>query len=200
MTFSDSTLEMYPLDHYHVSLAAVAQTKFEDDSAEALATDVVVWGDVSGWVISTDQTDDPSTALREVVKGSQGGYNLASVKAQRAGSTITMVFVILGSMVLLAVIAVLVVRAVAKHQRYIDVSLAGWFAALLFANFPLRVNMPGAPPIGVWIDYIVLLWVVVIFMTSLAVFVAAWLRYGDPAINYAEPKTEDTPDSTTVLQ
>ena len=60
--------------------------------------------------------------------------------------------------------------------------------------------MPGGPPIGVWIDYIVLLWVVVIFMTSLAVFVAAWLRYGDPAINYAEPKTEDTPDSTTVLQ
>ena len=55
--------------------------------------------------------------------------------------------------------------------------MASWFAALLFARVPLRTNMPGAPPIGVWIDFLVFLWVLIMLMISLAVFVGSWLVF-----------------------
>lgn len=43
----------------------------------------------------------------------------------------------------------------------------------------MRVNLPGAPPIGAWIDAIVFYWVELAVLASMAAFVIAWFRYRD---------------------
>jgi hypothetical protein len=52
--------------------------------------------------------------------------------------------------------------------------------AMLFATIPLRTFLPGSPPIGSWIDYTVVLWVVVGLIVGLAIYVAAWARWSHP--------------------
>ena len=51
---------------------------------------------------------------------------------------------------------------------------------MLFATIPLRTFLPGSPPIGSWIDFTVVLWVVVGLIVGLAIYVAAWARWGHP--------------------
>jgi hypothetical protein len=58
--------------------------------------------------------------------------------------------------------------------------MAGWFAALLFALVPLRTNMPGAPPIGAWLDVAIFYWVELALLIAMAVFIGSWLRYRKP--------------------
>lgn len=44
--------------------------------------------------------------------------------------------------------------------------------------------MPDAPPIGVWLDFLVFLWVLLLLVVALAGIISGWLRHGarpDPA-------------------
>ncbi|MDQ1250918.1 MAG: hypothetical protein QG597_5298 [Actinomycetota bacterium] len=107
-------------------------------------------------------------------------YSIAVVKLARNGSTMTIVVLWLTAMVVLTGLALVVARAVATRRRRIEATMASWFAALLFAMVPLRTNLPGAPPIGVWIDFLVFLWVILGLMVALAVFIGSWLRYSRP--------------------
>jgi hypothetical protein len=51
-------------------------------------------------------------------------------------------------------------------------------AAMLFATIPLRTFLPGSPPIGSWVDYLVVLWVVAGLVLGMVTYVLAWLRWG----------------------
>jgi hypothetical protein len=52
---------------------------------------------------------------------------------------------------------------------------------MLFALIPLRNCLPGAPPLGPWIDVLVFFWDEVGIMLALLVFIATWLRDGRPS-------------------
>lgn len=52
-----------------------------------------------------------------------------------------------------------------------------WMAAMLFATVPLRGFLPGSPPVGSWVDYLVVLWVIAGLIASLVIYVIAWLRW-----------------------
>jgi hypothetical protein len=55
---------------------------------------------------------------------------------------------------------------------------------MLFATVPLRTFLPGSQPIGSWIDYLVVLWVVAGLICGMVIYVSAWWRWGaraDPA-------------------
>jgi Domain of unknown function (DUF4436) len=49
---------------------------------------------------------------------------------------------------------------------------------MLFATVPLRTFLPGSPPIGSWIDFTIVLWVIVALVTGLGLYVTAWSREG----------------------
>lgn len=188
---SRSTFERYPLDRYDDDIYAYV-TATTDSGPVALPTAIVVWGKFPGWRVvpstSVDPDDPPTPDSGAAVDPSQWEYALASVVVARNGSTMTFVVLILVSMVGLSVLAMWMARWVARRKRRIEATFAGWFAALLFAMFPLRMNMPGAPPIGVWIDFIVFLWVLVVLMAALGIFIVSWLRYSP-----TPPKKADSP-------
>lgn len=76
----------------------------------------------------------------------------------------------------LGTIALLVVWWVVSGRRKAEWGMGTWFAALIFALVSIRLNLPGAPPIGSWIDVVAFFPVQFALMLSLAICVSAWLR------------------------
>lgn len=95
---------------------------------------------------------------------------------KRAGGTLAFVVVVLILMAVLAIAALSVSIRVYRKPGTIEATMASWQAALLFALIPLRNFLPGAPPIGAWIDMLVFYWVILALMLSMALFTYTWLR------------------------
>ncbi len=158
----DGAYQDYPFDVFRSTLVATASVP----GKEAESAQLEVLGDVPSWLIRAGEVRSwPAT----------GGTSV-NVELLRSWSTKTFVFLLLAAMIVLAVLAMLVAVASASRRREAPVQLAGWFAAMLFALIPLRLNLPGAPPIGVWMDFVVVLWVLLAIMAGLALFITAWLR------------------------
>ena len=98
---------------------------------------------------------------------------------ERSSGLMVFVAIILVLLVVLANLAMLVPWSAFSGRRPVEPGFAGWIAALLFALIPLRINLPGAPPIGAWIDALVFYWVEVIMLFAMAIFVTAWFRFRD---------------------
>lgn len=98
---------------------------------------------------------------------------------QRSGGLLAFVGIILVLLVVIANLALLVAWSAFTGRRPVEPGYASWLAALLFALIPLRVNLPGAPPIGAWIDALVFFWVEVVMLAAMVIFIAAWFRYRD---------------------
>ena len=191
MVAYEASYEKYPLDEYALPVQVMASTTDAAGVTTELPGEVVVWGKFPGWrVIATTSEDgmtaegdtavQDDTAQGDTATGEADGFDelaVAYVDVSRNGSTMSIVVLLLISMIVLSVIALVVARAVSVRKRRIEATMASWFAALLFAMVPLRTNMPGAPPIGVWIDFLVFLWVLIMLMISLAVFVGSWLVF-----------------------
>ena len=77
----------------------------------------------------------------------------------RSGSTKVVAALMLILMVALAIIAVLVVQSSASGRMRLELNVASWITAMLFALLPIRGFLPGDPPIGSWIDILVFFWV-----------------------------------------
>lgn len=114
---------------------------------------------------------------------------------KRAGGTLAFVVVVLIMMAVLAVAALSVSIRVFRKPGTIEATMASWQAALLFALVPLRNFLPGAPPIGAWIDMLVFYWVILALMVSMALFTYSWLRdRGHLPSEKTKPDEEAKPD------
>ena len=153
----------YPYDVFRTTLVAQAS----GPSGAIPSTRLEVLGDVPSWLIRGQEVGVPLVSV-------------ADVELVRAGSTKTFVILLLVAMLVLGVLALLVSFAVITGRRKVEATMASWFAGMLFALIPLRLNLPGAPPIGVWMDFIVVLWVLLAIMVGLALFMTAWLRRTPP--------------------
>ena len=165
----------YPWDNYTSNIWMLAATDTPQGSTwYPLA--VGIWGDIPGWHVV------PDTVLAKVAQPVpatspyQNAVADVTLDVRRSGSTQAIVVLLLGAMVALAVLGIAVSVTVSRRKRRIEATMASWFAAMLFALVPLRLNMPGSPPIGAWIDFLVFLWVVLGLMLSLTVFIVSWLR------------------------
>lgn len=158
----------YPLDTYQVSWLVLGAYAVAEDGRRAEIPSQVAIGDLApGWV-TTASDDGQGMALR------------------RSGATVTTVGILLLALIALTAAALLVARAVVTGRRRIEATMASWLAAMLFAVIPLRLNMPGSPAMGVWIDFAVVLWVEIGLLFSLGVFITAWLRFS-PAGHAVQP-------------
>ena len=133
-------------------------------------------GGLQGW------KEDWQYSLSEqpVGQAAAGDTLMLQLVVKRGGGVLAFVLVVLGLMVVTAVLSALVARSVARKRRPIEATMAGWFAALLFALVPLRTNMPGAPPIGAWLDVAIFYWVELALLIAMAVFIGSWLRFRKP--------------------
>ena len=82
-------------------------------------------------------------------------------------------------MAVLPVLGLTVAIVAYRGIRKVEATLMSWMAAMLFATIPLRTFLPGSPPIGSWVDYLVVLWVVAGLVLGLVIYVLAWLQVGD---------------------
>ncbi len=179
----DGSLERYPFDHYTALVDMYSSTPGPDGKEKVIPSTLVIYGNFPGWrVLSDYSTNDlpAADATLTYLPDYSAGIVTAKVAVSRNGSTVSIVLLLLLAMVVLTVFALVVARAVSSRRKRIEATLAGWFAALLFAMVPLRTNMPGAPPIGQWIDFAVFLWVILGLMIALAVFMATWLADTPP--------------------
>lgn len=97
-----------------------------------------------------------------------GNADTLEGRFSRDFSTIGIALLFLSLMMIIAALVVRVVQSVARGRLELNLFVASWITALLFALVPLRGALPGAPPLGSWIDILVYFWVVAIVMVSLA--------------------------------
>ena len=184
LTVERSTYEKYPIDSYQTPIVVTASTTV-GKTVTPLPTEAVVWGKFPGWHVLSTSSQSPLPKVDAdnfVIAAELQDPNTSAVAltVRRAGSTLGIVVLLLASMIVLAVVGLAVARSVATKRRRVEATMASWFAAMLFAIVPLRTNMPGSPPIGVWIDFLFFLWVAILLMVALAIFVTSWLRYTPP--------------------
>jgi hypothetical protein len=101
-----------------------------------------------------------------------------------AGRSIAILLLLL--MVVLAVIAILVTGAETRGRMKLELAVASWMTALLFALIPLRGFFPGSPPLGSWMDVLVFFWVELVLMLSVAIVVTTVLLRARDARHHPE--------------
>jgi hypothetical protein len=120
------------------------------------------------------------------------GQAFGYLSMERALSTKIIAVLVLLLMIILAGLAVIASHDVQVGKKTNDgLGMAGWLTGSLFAMPALRALLPGAPPLGSWIDILVFFWVEIATMISLATFVLFWIRQS--TIKGLEPKEEQAP-------
>ena len=120
------------------------------------------------------------------------GQAFGYLSMERALSTKIIAVLVLFLMIILAGLAVIASHDVQVGKKTNDgLGMAAWLTGSLFAMPALRALLPGAPPLGSWIDILVFFWVEIATMISLATFVLFWIRQS--TIKGLEPKEEQAP-------
>ncbi len=156
-------VQEYPFDQYAWTSEVSAATTTPSGASRPIGVDASTFFRIPGW----SERQGAHLATRGVIVGGD---------VSRAGSTVAVALLFLLMMVVLALIAVAVVRYVSRGIVDLSIGIASWLTAVLFALLPLRGFFPGAPPLGSWIDILVFFWVVVVLMTCVAFTVLSLLQ------------------------
>lgn len=176
-------LEAWPFDQYMAGLEFTVEHGDPAGALRPLAADLILWGGIPGWEIGVDE---------DQLSGSDESTFDMSVSIGRSFSTVAFAIVLTASLILMATIALLVSISVWRRKRQMELIFLGWIAGMLFAVPALRNFLPGQPPIGSWVDFLIVLWVVVSLIISLALLVFTW--FSSPR---SRPQgTENTPART----
>ena len=137
--------------------------------------------DVPGWSISLRA--DPDLAFTAPDSGTV--VQTYVIEAQREPATIVFGIVLLGLMVMLPVLGLTVAIQCLRGKLRAEPAFFTWNAGMLFATPTLRNFLPGQPPVGSWVDYLVVLWVIAGLILALLFSVIAWYRQrsAEPAVH-----------------
>lgn len=177
---TDGYVELWPFDRYTVVTTIVAAHGAGDDPT-LVEPYLSAKGGVPGWLI------EAHTEMRGAMVGVNGqSQEVPSVviTASRSGAIVAFGLVILGLMVVMPILSLTIAILAYRGVRKVEATLMSWMAAMLFATIPLRTFLPGSPPIGSWIDYLIVLWVVAGLVLALVIYVAAWVRWTPPAAGF----------------
>lgn len=169
---TDGVVENWPFDAYRVDDLLLLAYVTHNGVREPVPTAVHMSGSVQGWNID---------ARLDTAKMAQSKLPAVDVTATRSGSTVAFALVLLALLVTMPVLVLFVAIVAYRGTRKIEPSFLGWMGAMLFATVPLRGFLPGSPPIGSWIDYLIVLWVVAGLIVGLVIYILAWWRWGAPA-------------------
>lgn len=150
-------VQQYPLDTYQVGFSVRTSANAGIGPGTEVPTQSSMFFEVPGWNIGGVQAERDSAS--EVT---------TTALISRSGSTKMVAALMLVLMVVLAAIAVLVVQSSATGRMRLELNVASWITAMLFALLPIRGFLPGDPPIGSWIDILVFFWVEATIMVCVA--------------------------------
>lgn len=169
---TDGFIERWPFDSHSVDVAIVSLQTVDGDTT-AVGTYLCGSAHVPGWTFSSQEVAGTDAIVVD-------GEPVAQVRitATRSVATVAFGIVILGLMAVLPVLGLTVAIVAYRGIRKVEATLMSWMAAMLFATIPLRTFLPGSPPVGSWVDYLVVMWVVAGLVAGLVIYVLAWLRWG----------------------
>ncbi|MEA9986438.1 DUF4436 family protein [Subtercola sp. RTI3] len=188
-SFAPGAVEQWPIDTYRSEIFIQAYAE-KNGVLEPIDTKVIYKGYMPGWSLSADRVTHGE--MIQTAEGLKPAY-FAQLTASRSGSTFAFGFLLLALMVVLPILQLFVAISVFRGFRKVEPSFLSWMGAMLFAIIPLRSFLPGAPPVGSWIDFVVVLWVIVALISGIVVYVIAWMRWGSPAAPIIEPPPATTP-------
>jgi hypothetical protein len=174
----DGSIENWPFDGYRADPLVIIAYAGDGDSRALMPTHVSVHGYVPGWNLdAVGRADPPYVHINSDDAAADQSHTIA-VRAWRAGSTIAFGIVLLALMIAMPCLVLFVAINAYRGKRKMEPTLMSWMAAMLFATIPLRTFLPGSPPIGSWIDYLIVLWVFAGLVAGLVIYVFAWWRWG----------------------
>lgn len=169
---TDGLIEQWPFDA-HTARTTFVVYRVVAGEIEVVPTYLVAEGRVPGWSIDA-RSLEPQRAL---IDGQEVMLPVIEVTATRAGSTVAFGLVLLALMIVMPVVVLVVAISAYRGRRKVEPTFLGWIAAMLFATIPMRTFLPGSPPIGSWIDFLLVLWVFAGLIAGLIVIVLAWLKW-----------------------
>jgi len=175
---TSGTIEHWPFDtHPSQTLVLVSAQPANSGEPQAVSADVsLAPHHVPGWniTIREDTTAPQATA--------EGGVVVQQyvIEAQRATAPVVFGIVLIALMLIMPVLGLTVAIMALRGHRRVEIGFFTWNAGMLFATPTLRNFLPGQPPVGSWVDYLVVLWVVAGLILALLISVVAWYRWGRP--------------------
>lgn len=106
----------------------------------------------------------------------QGSDDDISIEIRRSGSVIFLAALSTISLLVVAIAALSVAWQVAEQGRKIDFSMMTWVAAFMFVIPAVRSSLPGAPPVGALIDFILFFWLQVLAAVATTTLVVIWMK------------------------
>jgi hypothetical protein len=174
----DGSIENWPFDDYRADPLVIIAYTGDGDSRALIPVHVALHGYVPGWTLDASQREDPKTLHIDSDGPAADQSHTISLRAWRSGSTIAFGIVLLCLMIAMPCLVLFVAINAYRGRRKMEPTLMSWMAAMLFATIPLRTFLPGSPPIGSWIDYLIVLWVFAGLVAGLVIYVFAWWRWG----------------------
>jgi Domain of unknown function (DUF4436) len=185
-----STINWYPLDQYNFEVPISAVTNLENGdqvTQNILPLDYTKSIDTFDITMIRGLWNDP---FRTVTMGDEESFQLAvnefnngessSVfQAHRSNSTKLLVGIILLLMITAMTSVTIMTYMVVSGQRPPTLSSLTWSAALTYSLISLRGLMPGAPPIGIFVDKIFYFPALIVTLVCSLWVLVTWVRRED---------------------
>jgi hypothetical protein len=159
----NGSISGYPLDRYAGRLSISASKKGNEASQPIRLT---VWPLLSNWNVEMSRSDQASET--------PAGVDL-NIQVKRPTSFIVMAFAFYAAMTLIGLSGLTIGTLVFLGVRPVEAALTGALGAMIFSIPALRGIMPGAPPLGVHADALILVWVELAVILGLTLFVITWV-------------------------
>jgi hypothetical protein len=163
--YADGDIRQWPFDSYRASDVQVLVFSGTGAARVAVPAQVAVTDSVTSWAVDANATD-------------VGAGKALDIRVTRTGATTGFGIAMCVVLLILPICTLFVsIQTLLRRKQFLP-PIVTWFAVMLFSVLPIRNLFPGSPPIGSWVDYTVVLWVVMGLATSLALYVTAWWRQG----------------------
>ncbi len=168
---TDGFIEQWPFDSHSVVVSFLT-LRDDDGTLSAVPTYICGSAHVPGWTFTSTEVEGRGDL---VIDGRS--VDALQITATRSVPIIAFGVVLIALMIVMPILVLTVATLIYTGRRKVEPSLMSWTAAMLFATIPLRTFLPGSPPIGSWIDFVIVLWVIFALVSGLAIYVAAWVRW-----------------------
>jgi hypothetical protein len=169
----------YPFDNYKTQVVE----QVGDQKGDNLPSTLAVIGSVHGFSFSLNQVEqDP------------GGAHAVTLGVKRSGATRLFAIFVMIMFWVLALTALGLMFRVILLGRKIEFPMFTFLAAMLFAFPAVRNTLPGAPPLGVRLDYLSFFWCEMLVAFSLIVALGVWVTHRAAADPPAEPESDYEPE------
>lgn len=158
----------YPFDSYESTFKVDVLRVAVGAEPKPLTVSASVTEGTSGWRVNALSRTEPA------------GFAHVELDIARAFSSQFFALLTVGMGLLIATFSLAVGIAVLSGRHFVDSSIVGWGAGLIFSLLALRYYMPGDPPVGVSLDLYAYIWITLTAFVGASMTVLMWLKRPRP--------------------